>query len=260
MSTPAALRVYEHHAMVYRRTYQGSMISSFLNPVLYLSAMGLGLGTYVGRSGTAAASLGGLSYLVFLAPGLLAAVAMQQAAGESMWAVMGAIKWNKTYDAMLFTPIRIRDILAGHLAWVTTRLISVTGVFLLVMTAFGAAVWPSAILAVPAGVLTGLAFAALITAYSASQDNDDGFNALNRFVLVPMFLFSGTFFPVSQLPELIRPIAYLTPLYHGVELCRSLALGRIDPGPVFVHVVYLAALVLVGTVLAYRAFLRKLAR
>lgn len=260
MATPMSLRVYEHQAWVYRRTFRGSLFSSFLNPILYLAAMGIGLGTYVNRSGgPAATALGGLSYLVFLAPGLLAATAMQTAAGETTWAVMGAIRWNKTYDAMLATPLRVRDLLAGHLAWVTTRLLMVCTVFLLVMTLFGAAVWPTALLAVPAGVLTGLAFATPITAFSASQENDAGFNALFRFGLMPLFLFSGTFFPVAQLPDLIRPLAYLTPLYHGVELCRSLALGRFELLPVTVHVGYLVALALAGTWLAARAYHRRLA-
>ncbi|HVA85785.1 MAG TPA: ABC transporter permease [Candidatus Saccharimonadales bacterium] len=261
MTTPTALRVYEHQALVYRRTFRGSLISSFLNPILYLAAMGIGLGTYVDRNGAGgAAALGGLSYLVFIAPGLLAATAMQAAAGESTWVVMGAIKWDRTYDAMLATPIRVRDLVVGHLAWVTTRLLMVCAVFLLVMGAFGAAVWPSAILAIPAGVLTGLAFAAPITAFSATMDNDAGFNALFRFGIVPLFLFSGTFFPVSQLPELLRPLAYATPLYHGVELCRELALGRVDVTSVLVHVGYLVALAAVGTWLAARAYQRRLAK
>ena len=258
MATPAALRVYEHQAMVYRRTYRGSVIWSFMNPVLYLAAMGVGLGTYVDRGGAGAASLGGLSYLAFLAPGLLAATAMQAAAAECTWSVMGAIKWDKTYDAMLFTPIRTRDLVAGHLAWVLTRLVMITVVFLGVMTVFGAAVWPSAILAIPAGVLTGFAFATLITAFAATQENDQGFNGLFRFGIAPLFLFSGTFFPVTQLPELIRPIAYATPLYHGVELCRALALGQATAGDVLVHGGYLAVVTAIGLALCLVVYRRRL--
>jgi lipooligosaccharide transport system permease protein len=259
MTTPRALRVYEHQAWVYRRTFRGSLMSSFLNPVLYLAAMGVGLGAYVDRNGAGGvAALGGLPYLVFLAPGLLAAAAMQTAAGETTWAVMGAIKWDKTYHAMLATPLEVRDLLLGHLGWVTTRLAMVCGVFLLVMGLYGAAVWPSALLVIPAGVLTGLAFAAPITAYAATLENDAGFNALFRFGVVPLFLFSGTFFPVEQLPVILRPLAYATPLYHGVELCRSLALGRVDPGPDLVHAAYLVALAGLGTWLAYRTFRRRL--
>jgi lipooligosaccharide transport system permease protein len=261
MTTPTALRVYEHQAIVYRRTFRGSAISSFLNPILYLAAMGIGLGTYVDRSGGAGASvLGGLPYLVFIAPGLLAATAMQAAAGESTWAVMGAIKWDHTYDSMLATPIRVQDLLVGHLAWVTTRLFMVCAVFLLVMAIFGAAVWPSAVLAIPAGVLTGLAFAAPITAFAATMENESGFNSLFRFGIVPLFLFSGTFFPVSQLPELLRLVAYATPLYHGVELCRELALGRPDLTSVIEHTGYLVVLAVVGTLLAARAYQRRLAK
>lgn len=258
MATPSALRVYEHQALVYRRTWHGSIFSSFLNPVLYLAAMGVGLGSYVDRSGGASPALGGASYLVFLAPGLLAAAAMQTAAGESTWAVMGAIKWDRTYHAMLATPIAIPDLVVGHLSWVATRLLIVATVFLGVMAVFGATRSPAAFLAIPAAVLTGLAFAAPITAFAATQENDSGFNAVFRFGVIPLFLFSGTFFPVSQLPAIVQPIAWATPLWHGVELCRSLALGTGEPLVLGGHAAYLAVLAGIGVGLALLTYRRRL--
>lgn len=258
-NTIPALRVYEHQALVYRRSFRSSIATSFLNPILYLTAMGVGLGSYVNRGGGAAV-LGGLSYLVFLAPGLLAAAAMQTAAGESTWSVLGAIKWQKTYLAMLATPIGVRDLVFGHLAWVTTRLLLVTSIFLGVMVVFGATSGPEAILAVPAAVLTGLAFAAPISAFSATQENEHAFNAIFRFGVIPLFLFSGTFFPISQLPGFLQPVAWATPLWHGVELCRGLALGTIDPPAMAVHTAYLLVVTGLGVAAALWTYHRRLAQ
>lgn len=205
------LHVVEFNAAVYRRNWRGSAFSSFLQPVLFLAAMGVGLGSFVSRGG---ATVGGVSYLEFLAPGLLAAQAMQAASGEAAWPIMGRVKWDKTYFAMLATPLGVGDLLAGEIIWITLRMAMVCTVFFAVMVAFGAVMSPLGILAIPAGVLTGLAFAAPIIGYSARLNNDAGFNTLFRFVVTPLFLFSGTFFPVSQLPAFLQPIAYLTPLWQ----------------------------------------------
>jgi lipooligosaccharide transport system permease protein len=126
------------------------------------------------------------------------------------------------------------------------------------MTVFGAAGGPQAILAIPAAMLTGLAFATPIIAYSASQKDPSGFNSLFRFGVIPLFLFSGTFFPVSQLPGLLQPVAYATPLWHGVDLCRTLALGTATPGGVLIHVAYLVGVTGLGLLLASFAMRRRL--
>ena len=183
---------------------------------------------------------------------------MQTAANESTYPVMGAIKWIRTYHAMLATPLRVGDVLAGHLLWIAVRILTIAAVFLVVMAAFGATESWLALLVVPAGLLTGLAFAAPIAAFAASQENDQTFAALFRFVIIPMFLFSGTFFPVSQLPVGLRPVAYLTPLWHGVDLCRSLALGRASVGMTALHIAYLALWVAAGCALASVAYRRRL--
>ena len=219
----APLRATSYFAYAYKRTWRGSVATSFLYPVLYLTAMGVGLGTLVNRH---AHYVDHVRYLVFLAPGLLASTAMQIGANESMYPVMAAIKWLRTYLAMLATPLDALDILVGHLVWIALRLTMVSVIYLSVMAAFGTVSSPLALLALPASVLTGLAFAAPIVAFSATQQNDMGFSTLYRFGLVPLFLFSGTFFPVSQLPGWLRPVAYLTPLEHGVSLCRALVLGQ----------------------------------
>jgi len=258
---PAA-RVLEHELLVYRRVWRGSIFSSFLSPVLFLAAMGVGLGSLVNaRAGTAApGALAGISYLAFLAPGLLASTAMQTAAGEATFPIMAGIVWDKTYHGMLATPLRSLDVVAGKLTYVALRLLLVICVFFLVTVAFGAVARPTAILAVPAAVLTGMAFAAPIAAFSATQKSANAFNALFRFGVVPLFLFSGTFFPIEQLPALVRPLAYVTPLWHGVDLCRSLALGTAEPLAVAVHLAYLGTLTALGTWAALVTFERRLVR
>ena len=267
MAAPA-VRVLEHEILVYRRSWRGSVFSSFLSPVLFLAAMGLGLGSLVDESAAAgastatanAAALAGVTYLAFLAPGLLASTAMQTAASESTFPVMAGIVWVKSYHGMLAAPIRTADIVVGKLVYIGLRLLVVTSVFFAVSVAFGAISRPEAILAVPAALLTGLAFAAPIAAFSATQRDASGFNSLFRFGVVPLFLFSGTFFPIEQLPPLLQPIAWLTPLWHGVDLCRSLALGTAEPGLTVVHVAYLATMTTLGVAAAFATFRRRLVK
>jgi lipooligosaccharide transport system permease protein len=255
-------RVVEVRALQYRRRFRASVFSSFLNPVLFLLAMGVGLGTYVDRSGTASAALGGLSYLQFLAPGLLAATTMQTAAFEATFPIMGGLTWQKTFHAMYATPISPRDIVVGNLVWIAIRLTSTAAIFTAVMTVFGAAASPLILLGIPAAVLTGMAFAAPIAAFSATQRTPEKFNAVFRFGITPLFLFSGTFFPISNLPAAIQPIAWLSPLWHGVELSRGLALGTIGADPVraVLHVAVLTAILVVGSVLAFRTVEASLVR
>jgi lipooligosaccharide transport system permease protein len=255
-------RVVELRAMQYRRTFRASIFSSFLTPVLFLASMGIGLGTYVDRSGTASQALGGLTYLQFLAPGLLAATAMQAAAFESTFPIMSGLQWQKVFHAMYATPIRPRDIVLGNLAWIAIRLTSIAAIFTIVMTLFGAAASPLILLAIPAAVLTGLAFATPIAAFSATQRTPEKFNAVFRFGITPLFLFSGTFFPISNLPAAIQPIAWLSPLWHGVELSRGLALGTAatNPGLALVHVAVLATIAAAGTIWAFRTVEDRLVR
>jgi lipooligosaccharide transport system permease protein len=255
-------RVVELRAMQYRRTFRASIFSSFLNPVLFLLAMGVGLGTYVDRSGTATQALGGLSYLQFLAPGLLAATAMQAASFESTFPIIAGLQWQKVFHAMYATPISPRDIVLGNLTWIAIRLTMIESIFTVVMALFGAAASPLIVLGIPAAVLTGMAFATPIAAFAATQRTPEKFNTIFRFGITPLFLFSGTFFPISNLPAAIQPIAWLSPLWHGVELSRALALGTIGQAPALAlaHVAVLAAIFLAGSWWAFRTVEARLAR
>jgi lipooligosaccharide transport system permease protein len=251
-----ALRGFRFWLTNYRRTWRGSIYSSVLNPVLYLGAIGLGLGALVNAHHSG--GLGGVSYLMFLAPGLLAAAAMMTAVGESTYPVLASVKWLKTYQAAAATPLRPADIFHGHLLFTAMRLAMNSSIFVVVITAFGAVRSPWVIAALPVAVLTGIAFAAPIDAYAVTRNKDQSFATLFRFGINPLFLFSGTFFPVTQLPEWIRPLAYVTPLWHGVALCRSLSLGTATPGAALGHVAYLAGLAAIGVAVGRRNYRRRL--
>jgi|SRR5579875_676175 len=240
----------------YRRTWRGSVISSVLGPLLYLGAMGAGLGSLVDRHSDA--RLGGVSYLAFIAPGLLAATGMQTAFGESMYPVLGSVKWVKNYFAAAATPLRPSDVFRGHLLFVILRLAMNCGIFLVVIVGFGGARSPLIVAAVPVGVLTGLAFAPALMAWSVTRARDTSFSVLMRFFMIPLFLFSGTFFPITQIPAWLRPVAYVTPLWHGVELCRALSLGTATLGGAALHVGYLLAVAAAGFAAAHVSYTRRL--
>lgn len=249
-------RVFESRFLGYRRTFRSSIFSSFVSPILFLTAMGIGLGGYVSNG----AALGGVPYLVFLAPGLLAATAMQSASFEATFPIMGGLVWNKVFHAMYATPITPRDIALGNLAWIVARLTLITTIFTFVIVLFGAAESPLIVLAIPAAVLTGMAFAGPIAAFAATQKTPSRFAAIFRFGITPLFLFSGTFFPISSLPAALQALAWATPLFHGVALTRGLSLGTIgdDPVAAVIHVTYLATLALVGAWLTIKTIERRL--
>jgi len=251
-----AVRALRFWLVNYRRTWRGSIYTSVANPVLYLGAMGLGLGTLVDQHGTG--RLGGVSYLAFLAPGLLAATGMQTAMNESTFPVMAAVKWLKTYQAAAATPLRPGALFRGHLLFTALRTLMNSAIFLAVMAAFGAVQSAWAVAALPVCVLTGLAFAAPVEAWAITREKDTSFSLLIRFGLIPLFLFSGTFFPVTQLPGWIQPVAYATPLWHGVALCRSLSLGTADLGGSLLHVAYLVALTVAGLLAGQHFYRRRL--
>ncbi|HYK95529.1 MAG TPA: ABC transporter permease [Candidatus Dormibacteraeota bacterium] len=253
-------RVFEHRARQYRRLYRASLFGSFGIPALFLTAMGFGLGVYVDR--TQDAVLGGVTYLQFLAPGLLASSLMQTGSFEATFPILGGLQWNRIFHAMAATPLEGRDVAIGNIAWIAVRLTLVATIFALVIVAYGASRSWMIVLAVPVAVLTGLAFATPIMAFTATQRTPDRFSTIFRFGVTPLFLFSGTFFPIEQLPPLIQPIAWLSPLWHGVAVARALMLGTIGDAPVLalVHLAILAALALGGGIAAVHTIRARLMR
>lgn len=256
MSHPA-LRAASYYTRAYRRTWRGTMLTTFVNPVLFLLAMGVGLGTFIKQPGQTA-SLGHLSYLKFVAPGMAIATAVQVAAGEATFPVMGATKWHKTYFAMIATPLRVGDVLAGNLIWMGIRVTMSVFAYLVVMALFGATTSPEAIAILPVAVLTGAAFATPLAAFSVAQENDGVFSLIFRLGIVPLFLFSAVFFPLSQMPVGLRILAYCTPMWHGVDLCRALAYGRATAGGTAEHLAYLLGLAVLGFFAARLTYHRRL--
>jgi len=254
--TTLALRMVQRNALVYRRVWRGSVFSNFLQPTLFLIAIGMGLGSMIDRGGVALP--GGVSFLQFLAPGLLAAAAMQTAAFESSYPILGKITWHRNYEAISATPMRVADIVLGELAWMAIRLTMVAAAFTAVLTAFGIPRSMLALLAIPVAVLTGLAFSAPIMAWAATLKSSANFNVIFRFGITPLFLFSGVFFPVTRMPHWAQRAAWLTPLFHGVELVRGLTLGTLESPAWMIHVSYLAAMLAFGTLAALRTFRRRL--
>jgi lipooligosaccharide transport system permease protein len=242
---------------VYKRTWRGSIISSFVSPIFYVLAMGVLLGGFVEADPDQLE--GATSYLAFIVPGLVAAHAMQTAVGETTYPVMGMIKWQRVYDSMLATPLAVRDVVAAHLVFVGFRLVATCAVFLAILAPFGVyATWWGPLLAFPAVVLTGMAFAVLVYGFTTRLYSEQGFGVLFRLVVFPLFLFSGAFFPVSNLGPVGEAVAKVTPLWNGVNLARMFCVDNVDWTVAALNTAYLAVIVVVGWAWAVRGLRKRL--
>jgi lipooligosaccharide transport system permease protein len=228
---------------------------AFIQPILFLAAIGLGVGGLVEQN---TGDVDGVSYLAFIAPGLLAASTMLVGAGEALWPLMGRLKWMGSYKAMIATPITPADAFGGWLVWIVLRSALAAVAFLAAAALLGGVPSLWGVFAIPGAVLNAAAFAAPIGAFTATQDTDYRFPVIMRLGIMPLFLFSGTFFPVEQLPDGMQPLAWLSPLFHGAELCRGATTGTIETGAVLVHVAVLAAVLAVSWAWGTRAFTRRL--
>ena len=244
--------------MLYRTIWKSNVLGAFVQPLLYLLGMGLGVGALVDRGENSEQLLGGLTYFQFLAPGLLATTAMMVCTNEAMWPVMGGFKWMRGFHAQAATPLSPGEVAGGLALWHATKgLIAVSGVAA-VLAMFESTRSFGLLLAVPFGALTGVAFAAPLTAWSATRELDRSFPSINRFIIMPLFLFGGAFYPIDQLPDWLQTVAKVTPLWHGVELCRNAVHGRLELGPSVVHVVFLSAVATAGWLAARITFARRL--
>jgi lipooligosaccharide transport system permease protein len=249
-----SLRYAQSEVIAYRRTWRGTVITSFVNPVFFLAALGTGLGRLVDQGSGQSLSI---PYVAFVASGLMAANAMQNGAGDGSFPVMAGIIWRKNFHGTITTPLGPADIIWGRLIWGVGRLVFVLLVFAVIAVLFGALETGPALAAIPPAVLTGIAFTTTITAWTLTQKDGRSLATLFRFAIVPMFLFSGTFFPISQLPKWLEPVAYFTPLYHGVELVRKFALPGVDESivtavPAWVNFAYLLVMAIVGLYFSIR--------
>ena len=260
MSTPGAVRVWENSFAIYKRIWRSNLLGSFVQPLLYLLGMGIGVGALVDEGPSSSEILGGVDYFAFLAPALLATTAMIVVTQEAMWPVMDGFTWSNAYRAMAATPLRAarcggrRQPVARHpfrpgVRWRRRRPGPVPST-----RSWGL------LLAVPFAVLTGMAFAGPVTAWSSTrQSGDQSFPAIMRFGIIPMFLFAGVFYPIDQLPDWLQPVAYATPLYHGVELCRGAVLGTLGIAAAALHITVLTGYWLAGFLTCRVTFERRLA-
>ena len=252
--------LYAEHQLRSMRRYGAVLLVGALGePVLYLLAMGLGLAQLMG-GGMPQDALGGVSYVAFIAPALLASGALMTASVEFSYPVMGGFQWQRTYYAAQVTPLSPAQIALGHLVAVSLRFVFQAAVFLLVMLAFGVVSSPWAWVQVLTATLGGLAVGAPIMAFAASLREDKGqFATLQRLVVMPLFLFSATFYPLEALPVWLRWIGWLSPQWHAAQLGRVLSYRMVEPAWLtVVHVAFLLALALGGAWLAVRIYTRRL--
>ncbi|WP_258062398.1 ABC transporter permease [Arthrobacter sp. B0490] len=250
---------YAEHVLRAMNSYRWTLLASSVGtPVMYLFAMGVGLATLVDRN--AAGALGGVSYLAFIAPALLASATIMTAATEFTYPVMDGFKWRRVYYGPHASPLGTHQIVDGHVLAITARLTATTVVYFLIVALFGAAPSATGIAVIPVAVLSGLAFGLPLLAYSASIEEDKGqFALVMRFVVTPLFLFSGTFFPLDTLPVFLRWIGWISPLWHGTELGRALTYGHHVPlWLAAVHVLFLVVLAVVGLRRARSVYARRL--
>lgn len=235
--------VAEHRFRVMRSYLQTVLVTGFGNPLLYLLAMGLGLGSLVSAN-MGPSAVDGVSYLAFVAPALLCTAAVTVASEEFTYPIMLGFKWNPTFYGINASPISPGQIIDGVVIAVVARILGTSAIYFAFMVLFGAVPSPWGWVSILIGTLGGLAFGAPIMAYVATLEQDTGQIAmLMRFVLLPMSLFSGTFFPLSSMPPFLQWIGWISPLWHSTELSRVFTYGMSEPLWLsVVHVVYLAAL------------------
>ena len=252
-----AWRQRDYWLTIYKRTWRGSVITSFLTPLLYVLAMGVLLGGYIDAGPDQLE--GATSYLAFVAPGLVAAQSMQLVVGEVTYPVMGMVKWQRIAFGMTATPLDPVDVLNAHLGFLVFRLATVSAVFLGVMAPFGVyESFAGVVGAFLVQILIGLAFATPIYGLSAGLKDEMPFALVYRLGVIPLFLFSGAFFPIENLSPWMEQLARLTPLWHGVDLTRMLTLDRVDVSLALIHIVYLLAIMLLGYWWAGRRLTRRL--
>jgi len=242
-----SLHLIERNLLVYKHGWL-VILSGFFEPLFYLLSIGFGLGALIGTI----PGPGGqpIPYQLFVAPALLASAAMNGAISESTFNFFFKLNYNKTFSAILSTPLSPGDVALGELAWALIRGGLYAIGFMVVMVVLGLVVSPWVVLAVPAALLLGFAFGAVGMAATSFMKTWQDFDLI-QLVILPLFLFSATFYPIETYPDALRVIVQLTPLYQGVDLIRSLTVGAISPILLF-HVAYLLVMGFVGLYIVSR--------
>lgn len=254
LAASPTLRSTEREWRFFMLTWRGVVFTNFIAPILLLVALGVGLGGLVSND----ASVGD-DYLAFITPGLLVGAVVQNAAGLSLWPIMAGHRWLGFHRAMVSTPLTSNNVIDGYLLWLGIRSMATGAVFLAAGAALGGISSPWALLAIPVAALAALGFAAPLSAYTAAVDSDLAFDPIMRLVIAPLYLFSGTLFPSSELPRAVELIAQLFPLWHGVEFARAATSGTLSWGSALLNLAVIGLWLTVGIVLAHRTFARRLA-
>ena len=209
---------------VHRREWQGSVFSGFIEPLVVLAGLGIGLGVLVGDK--AAEITGGVSYVAYIAPALMISSAMNLATSEAAWPILARVAWVRIYHAIVATPLNAADVMVGAIAFIVGKVAFAAAFFAGVLLVTGIATSPIGALGmIGVSVLTAFAFGAPMAAFSVTQKSDQGFAFLFRLIITPLTFFSGTYFPIENLPFAAQILSWSTPLAHGVAISRSLALG-----------------------------------
>jgi len=232
-----AFRVWQRHLTVYTKLYKSSFALNFAEPLLYLTAMGLGLGGFV-------ANIKGVPYINFIAPGIIASSAMFAAVYECTYSTYVRIHFQRTFDAILATPVNIDDLIAAEMIWGATKSVIYGITIIIVISIFGLVASPLVLLVIPLLFVIGMIFAEISLIFVAKVPGIDSFNYFYTLFMTPMFLFSGIFFPLDGMPAIVEKIAWFTPLYHFVNICRSFAAGDIISPAVDVIWLFVAVAIL----------------
>lgn len=255
MALATSIRAAEREIWIAAKLWRSNLFGVFLAPILTLAALGIGLGGLVDSD---TSELGGLEYIDFITPGLLVAAAVQTAAGGSLWPVMAGHRWLGFHYAQVASPMSATDVYAGQVLFVASRTAVQAAAFLLAGVAFGGVASAWGLLAVPIAIATSVAFGAPLSAFAATQDSDTAFDIILRVFVVPLYLFSGTVFPIEQLPAGLRFVVELFPLAHGVALARAATTGTADLSAVVGHLAVILAFVAAGVIWGRRTFTKRL--
>lgn len=251
---------WEHQLWRFRSSFRATIVSGTVGPLMYLLGIGIGIGSQVDAQ---AADLPTADYLEFVGPGLMAAAAMQLGASESLWQTAGSLKWQGNYVSAITTPLSIPQLFVGHVTWIGFRAFVAAVFYLIVLTLFGIpALWTTLLTPLAAG-LTAMAFAGPLSAYTgwvtSRGETDQSFPLILRLGIIPMYLFSGAFYPIDQLPLVLEWVARVLPVWHGVELVRGLMVDvDLSATAALGHLAVLLLYVVLGLVVGARTFTRAL--
>ena len=251
MRIKSAFRVWQRHLKVYTKLYKSSIALNFVEPILYLTALGLGLGGFVGE-------INGIPYIKFIAPGIIASSAMFAATYECTYGTYVRMVFQKTFDAILATPVKINDLIAAELMWGATKSILYGTIIMLVISLFGLVDSLAILAVIPMLFVAGIIFAEVAVIFVAIVPGIDSFNYFYTLFMTPMFLFSGIFFPLDTLPPALSGIAFFTPLYHLVNICRAFSYGH--PSAALLDILYLFAVAIILAPLPFKLMRKRVVK